>query len=144
MAMLAVTMAAVVTPLVLAGERGLFHMPDMSEVRLQKISRAGNEGEWPFSVASGTLACVWSGGARVVSFVEDPAGDGDNPEPQKPRHVIVTVNPFELTFFNIANRDLFLPVDTVEALIKRVAPFAALGERLCDQPQGTQIGPGEL
>lgn len=137
------TMAAV-APLVLAGERGLFHIPDMSEVRLQKISRASNEGEWPFSVASGTLACVWSGGSRVVSFVEDNPGDGDDPEPQRPRHVIVSVNPFELTFFNMANRDLFLPADTVETLIKRVAPFVALGERLCDQPQGSQIGPGEL
>lgn len=143
MSTFAATLVAM-APLVLAGERGMFHIPDMSEVRLQTISRAGYESEWPFSVASGVLACVWSGGRRVVSFVEEHASDGDDPEPRQPRHVIVSANPFELTFLNIANRDLFLPVDTVETLIKRVAPFAALGERLCDQPQGTQIGPGEL
>jgi len=32
----------------------------------------------------------------------------------------------------------------VETLIKRVAPFVSLGERLCDQPQGSQIRQGEL
>jgi hypothetical protein len=32
----------------------------------------------------------------------------------------------------------------VETLIKRVAPFETLGEKLCDQPQGARIGDGEL
>ncbi|MCX8573017.1 hypothetical protein NDO48_28675 [Aminobacter sp. MET-1] len=142
--MLAATIAAVAAPLVLANEKGMLHVPDVSEVRLQTISRSDNETEWPFSVASGLLACVWSGGRKVVSFIETTDDPDDEHEAPPGRHVIVSANPFELTFLNISSRDLFLPADTVETLIRRVAPFEALGQRLCDQPQGTIVGPGEL
>ncbi|MCA0317009.1 MAG: hypothetical protein LCH88_02965 [Proteobacteria bacterium] len=144
MTMLAATIAAVAAPLVLANEKGMLHVPDVSEVRLQTISRSDNETEWPFSVASGLLACVWSGGRKVVSFIETPDAPDDEHEAPPGRHVVVSANPFELTFLNISSRDLFLPADTVETLIRRVAPFEALGQRLCDQPQGTIVGPGEL
>ncbi|CAN7239489.1 hypothetical protein [Aminobacter aminovorans] len=144
MTTLAATIAAVAAPFVLADEKGMLHVPDASEVRLQTISRSDNEAEWPFSVASGLLACVWSGGRRVVSFIETPDDPDDEHDAAPGRHVIVSANPFELTFLNISSRDLFLPADNVEALIKRVAPFEALGQRLCDQPQGTIVGPGEL
>ncbi|WP_018429404.1 MULTISPECIES: hypothetical protein [Hyphomicrobiales] len=144
MTMLAATIAAVAAPLVLANEKGMLHVPDVSEVRLQTISRSDNETEWPFSVASGLLACVWSGGRKVVSFIETTDDPDDEHEAPPGRHVIVSANPFELTFLNISSRDLFLPADTVETLIRRVAPFEALGQRLCDQPQGTIVGPGEL
>ncbi len=144
MTTLAATIAAVAAPLVLADEKGMLHVPEASEVRLQTISRSDNEAEWPFSVASGLLACVWSGGRKVVSFIETPDDSDDEHEATPGRHVIVSANPFELTFLNISSRDLFLPADTVETLIRRVAPFEALGQRLCDQPQGTIVGPGEL
>ncbi len=144
MTMLAATIAAVAAPLVLANEKGMLHVPDVSEVRLQTISRSDNETEWPFSVASGLLACVWSGGRKVVSFIETTDDPDDEHEAPPGRHVVVSANPFELTFLNISSRDLFLPADTVETLIRRVAPFEALGQRLCDQPQGTIVGPGEL
>jgi hypothetical protein len=140
MTSLAATLA-VAAPLVLAGERGMFHFPDADEVRFQKISRAGNEQEWPFTVASGYLACVWSAGRRQVMFLEEQADDADATDR---RLVFVSVNPFELTLGNMAHRDLIVPVDSVETLVKRMAPFAALGERLCDQPQGSQIRQGEL
>ncbi|NGN44329.1 hypothetical protein G6N74_24975 [Mesorhizobium sp. CGMCC 1.15528] len=133
---------AVVAPLVLAGEKGLFHFPGADEVRLQKLSRADNEQEWPFTVSSGYLACVWSAGKRMVMFLEEPAKD--EAEPARMRKVFVSVNPFELTLGNMADRDLIVPMDSVEALVKRMAPFAALGERLCDQPQGSKIRQGEL
>lgn len=138
---LAATMA-LAAPFVLTGEKGLFHLPDASEVRLQDISRAAYEDDWPFSVSSGYLGCVWSAGKRTVSFVEKPEpSDGDVKDP---RVVIVTTDPFQLTLLNMANRDLFAPADSVETLIKRVAPFELLGEKLCDQPQGTRLGDGEL
>ncbi|MFE0017962.1 hypothetical protein ACFWXH_24180 [Mesorhizobium sp. NPDC059054] len=139
---LAATMA-LAAPFVLTGEKGLFHFPDASEVRLQDISRAAHEDDWPFSVSSGYLGCVWSAGRKTVSFVEkrEPSHDGGAPDP---RMVIVTTDPFELTLLNITNRDLFAPADSVEALIKRVAPFEVLGEKLCDQPQGARLGDGEL
>ncbi len=141
MAVLAATLA-IAAPLVLAGERGLFHFPGADEVRLQKISRAGNEQEWPFTVSSGYLACVWSAGQRMVMFLEEQTND--EAEAARVRKVFVSVNPFELTLGNMADRDLIVPMDSVETLVKRMAPFAALGERLCDQPQGSQIRQGEL
>lgn len=132
---------ALAAPFVLTGERGLFHLPDASEVRLQDISRAAHEDDWPFSVSSGYLGCVWSAGHKTVSFVEKSSADDAAADP---RVVIVTTDPFQLTLLNMANRDLFAPADSVETLIKRVAPFETLGEKLCDQPQGARIGDGEL
>lgn len=139
---LAATMA-LAAPFVLTGEKGMFHLPDASEVRLQDISRAAHEDDWPFSVPSGYLGCVWSAGHKIVSFVEKRASSGEE-SAKDPRVVIVTTDPFQLTLLNMANRDLFAPAGSVEALIKRVAPFEVLGEKLCDQPQGARIGDGEL
>lgn len=132
---------AVMAPLVLAGEKDLFHFPEAEDVRLQKISRIGSEQEWPFSVEEGYLACVWSNGDKFVMFIEsnDKAGDDF-----KPRQVFVSVNPLEVTLMNIANRDLLKPADTVEALIRRMGPFSVLGRRLCDQPPGASLGNSEL
>ena len=33
---------------------------------------------------------------------------------------------------------------TMEERIRLVAPFAAMGQRLCDQPAGAHVGHGEL
>ena len=138
---LAATMA-VAAPFVLTGEKGMFHLPQASEVRLQEINRVAHEDDWPFSVPSGFLACVWSGGRKTVSFVEKREHDGDDTPAL--RTVIISTDPFQVTLLNMANRDLFQPMDSVETLIKRVAPFEALGQRLCDQPHGARIGDGEL
>jgi hypothetical protein len=129
---------------VLAGERGMFHFPSADEVRTQPISRAGNEANWPFSVDEGMLACVWSGGQRVVVFFENrPSGLGED-ETFQPRQVIVTTDPMQLTLGNMAYRDLFRPAASVEERIRLVAPFAAMGQKLCDQPAGARVGHGEL
>lgn len=138
------TEMAVAMPLMLAGEQGLFHFPSPDEVRTQPISRAENETEWPFSVDDGILACVWSGGQRVVSFLEGRPADLDDDEPFEPRIVIVTVDPVLLTIGNMANRDLFSPAASIEERIRLVAPFVTLGQRLCDQPAGARLGHGEL
>ena len=74
---LAATMA-VAAPFVLTGEKGMFQLPQASEVRLQEINRVAHEDDWPFSVPSGFLACVWSGGRKTVSFVEKREHDGDD------------------------------------------------------------------
>ncbi|QND62652.1 hypothetical protein HB777_01170 [Mesorhizobium loti] len=129
---------------VLAGERGMFHFPSADEVRTQPISRAGNEASWPFSVDEGTLACVWSGGQRVVIFLEKEPSDFGEDETFQPRQVIVTTDPMQLTLGNMAYRDLFRPAASVEERIRLVAPFATLGQKLCDQPAGARVGHGEL
>ncbi|TIS98479.1 hypothetical protein [Mesorhizobium sp.] len=135
---------AVAMPLMLAGEQGLFHFPSVEEVRLQPISRAENETGWPFSVDAGVLACVWSGGQKVVTFLENRPADLEDDHTFQPRHVILTTDPFQLTIGNMADRDLFRPAASVEERIRLVAPFATLGQKLCDQPAGAHVGHGEL
>ena len=61
---------AIAAPLVLAGERSFFHVPQAAEVRVQRIARADNERDWPFSVDEGNLTCVWSVGQKLVFFFE--------------------------------------------------------------------------
>jgi hypothetical protein len=135
---------AVAMPLMLAGEQGLFHFPSPDEVRVQPISRAENEAEWPFAVDDGILACVWSGGQRIVSFFEGRPADLDEDEPFEPRGLIVTTDPMQLTIGNMANRALFRSAASIEERIRLVAPFVTLGQRLCDQPAGARVGHGEL
>lgn len=138
----AVLLAATI-PAVPAGERSFFHFPSAGEVRVQKIARNGNEKDWPFSVEAGELTCVWGAGTRQVYFIEglpeDVADAGT-----RPRMLVLSVDPFLLTLGNIPNRTLFAPIPDVGDLVRRVGPFIAMGERLCDQPAGTQVRSGEL
>ncbi len=126
----------------LAGERGLFHVPTSDDAfRVQRIDRTGGEKDWPFSVDGGYLMCVWLMGERTVYFTDRLGGEDAH---ETPRAVIVSANPLDLAFGNIGANDLFASVDGIEQLIVRVAPFASLGRRLCDQPRGSDIGSGEL
>ena len=128
--------------LIPAGERGLFHVPTSADAfRIQRIDRTGREKDWPFSVDSGYLMCVWLMGERTVYFAER-LGDEDGDE--TPRAVVVSTNPLDLALANIGANGLFVPFDGFEAMIVRLAPFVGLGRRLCDQPRGSDIGPGEL
>lgn len=133
---------AVTAPLMMANdERGLFHFPGSEDAwRIQKIERTGNEREWPFSGASGYLMCVWIFGDKVVYFAEPPPREGNDFE----RVVLVSTNPFDLMVVNIGKNDVFIPFGGMEQMIQGLAPFVNLGRRLCDQPRGTEIGPGEL
>jgi hypothetical protein len=138
------TVLAVATPVLFgSGERSIFHFPSEGDFRLQYLSRTDNERGWPFSVDDGYLMCVWVMGIRAVYFVED-LPDRDLDGGITGRVVVVSADPLDLAFTNIGSLDLFAPFDSIEQLIVRVAPFERLGERLCDQPRGTEIGPGEL
>jgi len=138
------TELAVAMPLVLAGEQGMFHVPSAREVRIQEISREDHEADWPFSIDDGVLTCVWSGGQKLVMFFENRPKDLAEGRPFQPRGVIVTTDPMQLTLGNMANRALFKPSASVEERMRLVAPYAALGQRLCDQPAGARVGHGEL
>lgn len=134
---------AVATPLVLAGEKDFFNLPDEYEVRTQKIWRADREQDWPFAIDHGLLACVWGLGQRLTYFVEDlgeAAADAD----ANPRILVLTTNPFDLIFINMADRDLFASGQSIEKRIELVAPFVTIALKLCDQPPGSNIGPAEL
>ena len=134
---------AVAAPVMLAGEKGFFNLPDEYEVRVQKIARTDRESQWPFSIDHGLLACVWGLGQRLTYFVED-LGEKANDPGAAPRLLILTTNPFDLVFMNMEHRELFAPGQTIEQRILQVAPFVTIALRLCDQPPGSAIGPAEL
>lgn len=129
-------------PVVAVGERDLFHMPTQDDFRLQRISRTGNEREWPFTVDEGYLTCAFVVGKPAVYFTELPTND-DIADADL-RTVIVSTDPFDIAFGNIGNGGLMRKGPPLADLIRLMAPFESLGARLCDQPRGTQIGPGEL
>jgi hypothetical protein len=134
---------AVAAPVMLAGEKDFFNLPDDYEVRVQKIARTDRESEWPFAIDHGLLACVWGLGQRLTYFVEDLGEKATAPDAD-PRILVLTTNPFDLVFVNMAHRELFAPDQTIEQRIRLVAPFVAIAQKLCDQPPGSAIGPAEL
>lgn len=125
------------------GEKSLFHIPSTDEFRQQLIQRTDREQGWPFSVDEGYLSCVYVMGQRTVYFAEVPSDDEDEVETAG-RAVVVSTDPLDLAFVNIGANDLFAPFSGLADLIPMLAPFERLGQRLCDQPQGATMGPGEL
>lgn len=102
------------------------------------IARGDVEHEWPFSVDSGTLTCVEFGNQRTVLFSEPWRTD----VPQEignmtlPRSVVVSANPLAI-LASLEDKDLYLPFDDLQTLIRRLAPFETMGRKLCgaDAPQ---------
>lgn len=91
--------------------------------------------EWAFSIDEGELACVNHAGSRFVFFSEILTDEemGEIGNMTLPRSVIVSVNPLDF-LATVDNRELYLPFDALETLIKRLAPFYDMGRALCDQP----------
>lgn len=137
------TAAAVGLSLVMAGERGMFFVPGADDFRKQTVARTDRERDWPFSVDSGYLLCAWVMGERAVYFLE-ALPDDEADDDVEPRAVAVSADPLAIVIGSIGNRDLLAPFETIEQLVLRMAPFERIGRRLCDQPPGTDLGPGEL
>lgn len=120
---------AAATP-VLAAEPVPKHAFDFPEI---EIAKATSPHEWPFSVEKGDLTCVQLGQVRGVIFSEPWRTD----VPQEfgnmtlPRSVIVSANPLAI-FASYEDRSLYAPYDSLETLIRRLAPFEAMGTRLCE------------
>jgi hypothetical protein len=130
---------AVAAPLLVASEKDLFHMPQVDDFRLQVVEKSAGEAGWPFTVDRGKLACAYVLGQRVVYFVEEIAGEGE-----EARVTQVSVNPFDLSLGPLAKSDLIRADLSLEDRIRGMGPLVTIGMRLCDQPRGTTIGPGEL
>jgi hypothetical protein len=45
---------------------------------------------------------------------------------------------------NLGKADMFDRSVGLDQLIRRIAPHVQTAQRLCDQPRGTRVGPGEL
>jgi hypothetical protein len=134
----------VATAPVRADERSLFYMPNDSDFRHQSISKGPNEEKWPFAENSGQIACAWILGAQAVYFIPESEIEGPLAEDEDYRVLIVSTNPIEMMVSNAAQRDLLLPMPSLEDQIKRIAPYYALGLKLCDMQRGTHLGPAEL
>ena len=128
----------------IADERSLFYMPNDNDFRHQNISKAPNEQKWPFAETSGQIACAWIMGAQAVYFIPQSEIEGVAADDDNYRVLIVSTNVIEMMISNAANRDLLLPMVSLEEQIKRIAPYYAIGLKLCDMQRGTYLGPAEL
>jgi hypothetical protein len=94
-----------------------------------EIDRASAQTEWPFSVDRGDLSCVEMGKQRFVFFSEEPAS-AELADIANRRTVVVSTNP--VTWFaSFEDRALYAPFEDLETLIKRLAPYEAMGTKLC-------------
>lgn len=120
--------AGLAAPLMLAlgGEARATSYPEV------EISKAEAAHAWPFSVDAGTLTCIAHAGQQVVIFSEPWRTD----VPQEmgnmtlPRAVIVSTNPLAL-LASLEDRELYLPWESLEQLIKLLAPWETMGRQLC-------------
>ena len=97
------------------------------------IRKAETEHEWAFSIEEGTLTCVQVAADRFVFFGEilTPEEMGEIGDMKLPRSVVVTTNPVAL-LATIEDKELYAPWDSLETLVKRLAPFEAMGMKLCE------------
>jgi hypothetical protein len=136
----------------LADERSLFYVPEDTDFRFQDIDRRPNEEKWPFAEDSGTLSCAWVLGDRMVTYfprsnVDCQCDDPENPEAGESAslpYLSLSTDPIDLIVLNMAHRKQFAQTVPIEELIKRVAPYYAIGLKLCEQPQGTYLRRSEL
>lgn len=109
-------------------------LPAAASTFPEKLIRKGEvEHEWPFSIDAGELTCIDMFGPKDVFFAEilPPEEQGTFGNMTLPRLVVVTANP--LAFFStIENRELYAPFDSLETLIRRLAPYERMGWALCD------------
>ena len=114
-----------------------YFLPEKGDFRLQKIQKVEGEQDWPFVANDGTLLCATIMGQPKVYFV-----------PSAPFHhnraLILDVNAFAMILSNIGMNDALAPYKTPEELIRRIAPFVAMGNLLCKQKNGPNVPGGEL
>jgi len=129
--------ALIAIPLGLTGDTTV--LQPVSTFPEMLIRKADTEHEWAFSVDDGKLICIDHGGQRNVFFSEILTDEelGEFGSMKLPRMVVVTTNP--LAFLaTVEDRELYRPYDSLETLIRRLAPFETMGRKLCEddtQPQ---------
>lgn len=136
---------AVAAFLPLQGAQASGFLPEPEDFRSQKIARQAGETDWPFVETQGLLMCVRIFGIRHVLFYPGrlEADDYEGDPIADPKIVHVTTDPIQL-WTDPAAAALLAPDMTIEDKIRRMAPYVILGKKLCDQPKGAVIGPGEL
>lgn len=125
---------------------GLF---SIEEPRKQWIERSNFREDWPFMERRGLIVCTRHMNVRLVIFLpESRVAREDEDEPrssvQNEDYAIISTRLPDLFISATAFGKVFIPFDSFEAHIARIAPFVAIGKALCDQPEGAEIGPGDL
>ncbi len=97
------------------------------------IAKGDSPHEWPFSIDEGRLSCVSFDKQRHVFFSEILTDEqmGEFGNMTQPRMVVVTANPMAF-LATVEHRELYAPWDSLETLIKRLAPYERIGWELCD------------
>ncbi len=129
MAMLAATIAAAMPLAFASGQGPVLAASVFPEI---VIREADSEHDWAFSLDEGTLTCIAMNGEEYVFFTEILTDEqlGEFGSMTLPRSVVVTTNP--LAFLaTMEDRALYRPYDSLETLIKRLAPFETMGRKLC-------------
>lgn len=145
--MAAALLASGIAALPAANERSWLHVPHESEVRLQVIRKQDREATWPFAAETGYLTCVYALGQKIVGFtpgVEALEFDGDDKTDDDPPLMFLSTNPVDLLVARMTQGALLAPMDGLEEMVRRIAPFVEMGKALCDQPQGAELSGGEL
>ena len=114
-------------------------VPDEKDVHFQVIAKVDGEKDWPFVAERGRLVCVSMTPGPAVMFVPDGEGDDERP-------LILDVNPYGMLINNMGRtKPGLLPYGgKLEELIRRVAPFVAMGHMLCKQKDGPAVPGSEL
>lgn len=136
-----VAASMIAAPVLAADEKSFFHIPGVEDFRVQRILRGDHERAWPFTVDEGFLSCAYVVGQRAVYFVEIM---DDTTAQDKARVMIVSANPMDIILSNMMDGGLMQKSNDIAEMIRLLGPFQSIGQRLCDQPAGTTLGPGEL
>jgi len=131
--MLAASLLATTLPLVFAGGADAV-VPVASTFPEIVIRKGETEHEWPFSIGEGHLTCIEMQGQRYVFFAEILTAEemGTFGNMRLPRSVVVTANPMAY-FATIEDSELYASWDSLETLIKRLAPYERMGWELCEK-----------
>jgi hypothetical protein len=125
-------------PLVFALDAPLPVVATSSLFPTKLIRKSETVYEWPFSIDEGELTCIGMNGQKFVFFAEILSDEemGEFGSMKLPKSVVVTTNPMAF-FASFEDRDLYLPWDTLETLIRRLAPYERMGWALCDAADKT-------
>ncbi|MEO0545127.1 MAG: hypothetical protein AAFY99_15040 [Pseudomonadota bacterium] len=122
-------------------------LSDPNGFRTQQIYRLPSEANWPFTVDEGMLLCTWILGDPAVFFAAG-AQDYDSANHDDAfsdvRTIVLSDDVIDLVILNFVNADLFVEQISPQRRLEMVMPFFEAGARLCDQPEGASLPPGEL
>lgn len=112
-------------------------LPTPDDFRRQAIHKVAGEADWPFVSDSGTLMCIEILARPYVYFAPDDDED-------RLRVYNLDVDIFSMAMTNLGITGVLLPYDEPQQLVKRIAPFVTMGQRLCNQQPGSNISGTEL